>query len=232
MKYWREIIIVVLIVAMVMIGRSCNSIKSDNSLLLSSLDSSYSMARHYVNREGELVAQVNTHKATVDQLKQYSDQLGIEKRALERQVGSLNNLVGYWKGQAQVIDTITTVIRDTVIVDTTGHAISERRFEWVGSNLKLQGTFRERQVTITYDYKFKFELVSYYKPKTFSEVIKHPFKPKQLVSDLTFDDLNLTVSSFKGIVTTMPPKRWYQTTGFKIGVGVVIGSIVTKEILR
>jgi hypothetical protein len=153
--------------------------------------------------------------------------LGFETDKLKKQVGSLNNLVGYWKGKAAIKDTITTVLRDTVIIENDSVRVPVKWISWNNKYLFLDGAINGNNVSIAYNYNVDFSLTAYYKPRPFFQPTTW-FKPKPLVADIYFSDPNLKVGEFKGLVIKQEKKRWYETSGFKFGVGFVSGVAFNK----
>jgi hypothetical protein len=185
-------------------------------------DSAFNYAKSYVDKNGELQQQVKTHEITVKELKENNEALGIENGKLTNQVGRLSNLVAYYQGNASVTDTFTVVNHDTTIV-IRNDLIKGKWFTWTNSNLTLTGITTDLNTSITYDYKFKFTLVSYRKPQGFLGLGRG-----QLVTDIKFDDPLIKVNEFKGIVIKEEPKKWYETRAVQIGAAFVIGYVIAK----
>lgn len=231
LKYWRELLIIALLIVFVLLLNRFNAAKSDNKLLTAALDKSYTTVQYYKNKNGDLVGQVKMRDLTIDQLKNYADELLLDRDRIKKQVGRLENLVGYWKAEVSVADTFRVTLRDTVIVNSTGFD-GDKYFNWSNDYLFLDGIINTEKnlLSIQYKYQFKFELTAYYKPKSFREKLTQPFKPKQLVADLYFNDPNLRATNFTGIVISSEPKKFYQTTGFKIGIGFLGGMLAANKL--
>lgn len=223
-KFWKDLIIILLVILLFSSVRSCNVQKSNAEIAINAKDSAYNVARYYKNREGELIAQVKTHEVTISQLKDNEETLGIDNKKLKKQIGSLNNLVAYWQGKGSVVyhDTIQTVLVDTVIQDKPFKV-----FQYEDTYLSAKGFIDnlDNKITLEYNYSlnFDFKITSYYKSTGF-------LKKKQLVTDIYFSDPHLKLSEFKGVVIKQPPKRWYETRGAAIGFGFVLGTYLVLKL--
>src|SRR6478736_921339 len=93
LKYWKELVIFVLVVIVAISANTCSNKNkeierkdSDITLLTNSRDSAYNKAVYYQGKNGQLIGQIKTQKVTINQLEKYSDQLGIDKKALKQQI--------------------------------------------------------------------------------------------------------------------------------------------------
>lgn len=221
LKHWQLLLIVILLIACFSSMRSCSVNEDRASIAVKKADSSCLVAKYYRDKNGDLVGQVKTHELTLNNLKEYGDQLGFDKKVLQDQVGNMKNLVAYWKGKAGVRDTVETVLHDTILVQGAD-TVRGKSIKWKNKYLTLDGTVFNDTLRLSYLYNVDFSLTAYRKPRG---GFWKP--PGQLVTDIRFSDPNFKVDEFKGFVITEPRKRWYQTTGFKIGVGFVLGSYAT-----
>lgn len=220
-KYWTYIVIVVL-VAILSIQHSCNvRLRSDNAVLIHKNDSSFLVAKQYLDHNNKLVNRVNTHELTIRQLKDYGDQLGFDNKQLRKQVGSLNNLVGYWRGQASTKDSVLITLTDTIIVEQ--QYTFTKTFNWTNNYLSLDGKLDLDRNKLDLDYKYdvKFELAAYY-------IGRNVFRDGQLVADIKFADQNMKVREFSGFAITQPKKKWYDRKLIIFGGGLITGYLLGK----
>ncbi len=237
LKYWKNILIVILLLVVAGSVKQCKNNQDDTEVLLNSKDSAYHVAQYYRRKNGEIVGQVKTQKITIDQLKEHGDKLGFDNKKLKDQVGNLKNLVAHWKGSASVRDTFKVTLKDTVIVsDTIKYHM--KYFNWNNKYLTLDGDFafdttsnKFGPLTIRYNYDVNFELTAYYKKQSKFFVPKTWFKPKQLVTDIEFKDPNLRVNNFSGLVVTPPRQNFLNSKLGRFVEGAVIG-IVAWEIIK
>jgi len=218
-KYWREIIIGILLIVVVLSTKQCQKQKSDIALLNNIQDSTFNVIREIKGKNGELTSQVNTYEITIDQLKESGDKLGIDNKALKQQIGSLKNLTAYYKAKIELRDTFTIVNHDTTFIEK-GDTTRAKAFQWSNKYLVIQGFTAPSYTTISYDYHPTFTLTSYYKDKGFLRL-----KKGQLVSDLKFDDPNMQVREFKAVRITEEPKKWYETKLFYFLTGAAAGRV-------
>ncbi|MDA3821740.1 MAG: hypothetical protein PF450_03880 [Bacteroidales bacterium] len=61
--------------------------------------------------------------------------------------------------------------------------------------------------------------------------LKNAFKPKQPIATYKNDNPHVKVSDMLNIQIT-DEKKWYETTGFKIGAGILVGSMATHYIMK
>lgn len=217
-KYWREVLILALLIACAMSVRTCKQNSDTVGILSAKADSSYLKATYYRGKNGELIGQVNTHELTIKNLKELGDQLGFDNAALRDQVGKLNRLVAHWQGKAGMRDTIYATLTDTVYVDSTGIEVAGRSFKWNNQYLFINGLVMTDNVQLSYLYEVDFSLTAYRKPQ-----MGFWKPPGQLVADIKFSDPKFRVTEFKGFVVTEPRKRWYETKGAAIGFGAILG---------
>jgi len=221
-KFWREILIVILVIVVSIVSKSCQSKMQDIAVLKERNDSTYTVAKTYIDKSGKLVAQVKTHEATISELKKGYVDLGITNSELKKQVGSLNNLVGYWRVKAIARDTITVTAHDTVYIDKHGLKQIGGAFTWQTKFIEVDGIYHvDKTVSLAYQYNPSFSLTAYRKDKTF-------FKPGTLVVDVRFDDQNIKTKEITGVVVKEEPKKWYETGVAKFVAGVIAGIFISK----
>lgn len=186
---------------------------------------------YYNNEQGELIAQKQIAEITIRDLKQINEQLGIDRERLEKQVGNLRNLNTYFKskiqskgkGTAVTIDTVVQIVQNTDTVEAEAQSV-----DWTNKYLSLDGVFvpKFNRWDFSYSYVVDLEIVSYNK-----KIRKGLFAPKQFVVDFKLSDPNAKVVDLRALQITRK-KKWYQTTGFKVGVGVVGGVFLTNELSK
>ena len=226
---WKNTLLVVLIVVSVLSMRSCSKNSEDYKSLETAYDIANDSTHYYKNKSGDLVAQRTTQNLTIQELKEHGDELGFDNKALKKQVGNMNRLVSNLKGEISIKDRIISKINksteiDTVIVagDTTFIEKEFATFEHKGKYLQYQGKISENEVVIDYVYNVVFEQTSYWKPTGF-------LKPLQLVTDFKLEDPNARAVNLNSLTVKPPRKKFYQTTGFKVGVGFLGGAILFRK---
>lgn len=221
-KNWKDVALIGLVIFCISSVHSCYQRGVDNDRLLSSVDSLKVQVREYKDRNGKLVSQAKTHLLTIGELREYSDQLGIEVNGLKKQVGNLNRLVSYWKIQASARDTFYVTGVDTVFVKD-GVSQTGKAFHYSNRYLTLDQLYHPGDGTLStlYDYRIDFELTAYRKGQTL-------FKPGTLVTDVKFSDQNISVKEIKGLVVKEPPKKFYEKGWFWGLVGFIGGVFAVK----
>lgn len=222
-KFWREILIAILAIALFSSIRSCNKNSDNTSIAIHRGDSAFLVAHYYKNKQGELIAQVNTSELTAKQYKQFSKQLGFENQDLKMQNKKLKGLVAHWQGQASIHDTVFSVGKDTTLYTNKKDTVGTKAiyFAFTSKYLTLDQFYTplDRKLETHYSYTVDFSLTAYRKQQGLFK------KQGQLVADVYFSDPAIKVSTFKGFVIKEPPRRWYQTTGFKIALGAAGGIV-------
>lgn len=221
LKYWRELLILILAAMFIFSVQTCQRNKQDKEAIQEAHDSTFNMLKVYRSKNNELITQVKTHAYTIQQIRDDNGILGIENDKLRKQIGNLNNLVGFWKGKARVVDTFTVMNHDTVVVEN-GVKSSAMYFEYDNHYLKTNGIVTDKETILSYDYHFDFKLTPYWRSKGF-------LKKKELVTDVTFSDPNLKVKEFTGVVVRQPKKQVTQTNGFWAGVGALLAFILASR---
>lgn len=228
LKYFWQILSVVLLIIVCTSVRQCQVGKDDNEVLSHANDSLYNVATYYRSKTGKLEGQVKTHELTVEQFKKYAAKLGFENEDLLKQVGKANRLVAHWKGKVEASGGGVTVLQDTVVKTDTIY-IESTGFQWRNDNLSIWGVLEEpiaigsSQIRLRYQYEARFTLTAYRKPQGW-------FKSPQLVADIWFDDENMKVREFSGFVIQEPRKRFIDTGLFKVSVGIGIGFVAAKSL--
>lgn len=239
-KYWSHIV-AVLFALLFFFGFQVNDHLSEvNELLLHQNDSAFTVAKHFHDTNGRLVQQVNMYEMDVKSLKKTGDALGFDNSKLKKQVGNLNNLIGYWRGEASasgngVIEFDDLFIPldsvDLLMVDTTFNwaAVQPKPFNWSDDYLILNGEYYPFDNEISFDYNYiigKFELTAYRKKRTFKQLIS--FDQKPLVADLRFDNQNVKVSEFQGVVIKESKKGILERPLFWGGIGLLAGFFIAR----
>jgi len=200
--------------------RQCKENKEVIKIYRKSYDSTVNTTRLFKNKLGEYVSRGTTYELTIEQLKKEGGNLSLESDKLKKKVVNLNNLVAHWKGKASLHDTIVVENTDTLFIINTD-TLKVKHFKWNNNYLSVDGLTTPKFTTLVYDYRFDFDLTSYYKREGI-------FKRKELVTDIHFSDTNLVTQDFKGVVVKKPRPRWYESRGFAIGVGIIGGLLLAK----
>jgi len=229
-KYYKEALIVILILLLCGFGKKHFELIDLNEQLAHKGDSLYTVARYYKNKEGKLVQQVSVSELTIKDLKKIGNSLGFQNGELKKQVGNLNNLVGYWKGQAGFKGSDTVKLHDTVRV-FNGETVTAQSFKWTNKYLSIDGDFLDTGdntfdlgPTLVFNYSYDiggFELTAYRKKQGL-------FGRKQLVADIKFGDQNMKVREFTGVVVSEPKKKLIERPLFWGFVGLVGGVFIAK----
>jgi len=226
-KYWKEALILILVIIVSISTRTCTKRGDDISLLEQSRDSAYYQVAYYKNREGELIGQVKTFEVTTKQLKEHGDQLGFEVDGLKKQVVNLNRLVAHWQGKATIKDTFYTKGVDTVIVYKDKQEVAMVFTSRPSKFLELDQLYHPSDKTLStvYQYDVDFSLTAYRKGKTF-------FKPGQLVTDIKFNDPQMKVTQFSGFVVKEDRPKLWERKWFIFTTGAVVGIATYKFISK
>lgn len=214
-KYWREVLILILLIVAVTSIRKCSINKDDIELLSLKPDA----VIHYKNKNGEILSQIKTVELTNRQLKKYGDQLEIDNKELKKQIGSLTNLVGYWKVRAQSTGAIQVKGIDTTFVYIDRPVVG-KKFYWTNKYLTLDQFYNPLNDTLhtKYNYSPSFDLTAYRKGKNL-------FRQGTLVADVKFQDQSIVVNNFSGILIKEEKKRWYETKVAAFAFGGVVGTV-------
>lgn len=217
-KYWQYILIALLAIALTISVRSCR-VKSDLAdLQKHTADSTYHFATEVQLKNGLHAFRIKTLEATVHDLQGADILTTLQINQLKEDKVKLGELVTYYQGKAAVNVTTVTKGKDSVIYLKDSVQQKVKTFDYSGTWLRLHEVYNPFTDSLSrkYVYRVSFQLVSYRKRQGL-------FKPSQLITDLTFDDPAIQVGEFNGVVVKEPRKRWYETRGFAIGVGIVGG---------
>lgn len=217
--------IVLLVIVLYSLFEQRNALQNKSTALSVWQDS----VSYYKNQQGELIAQKQIAEVTIRDLKEIGHQLGIDRDKLSDQVGSLRNLNAHYKGEIKSMGKGATVTIDTVIqvIESIGDTVKvvAQSVDWTNRYLSIDGIFIPsfNKWEFNYNYIVDLEIVSYDR-----KIKKGLFAPKQLVVDFKLSDPNASVVDLKAL-QIVREKKWYQTTGFKIGLGMVGGILLTNQ---
>lgn len=179
--------------------------------------------KHFIDKNGQLVSQVQSMQLTASELKEQSEELGIDKKRLEKQVGNLNNLVLYYKGLAVSKGTGTTKAKDSIVTTIADNGDTVKRkaktIKWNNGSLFLDETYfpDTDSMKIAYQYKTGIELTAFYR-RDFIFIGK-----KNLFVEVKFTDPNASMVDAQAVKVDLPPKKWYERWWFYILAGVAAG---------
>lgn len=227
-KYWSSILIVLLTIALFISIRSCKQQQSMVQLERNGKDSAFHYATKVELENGEQAFRIKTIEATVHELRGSDVLSELEKGRLKDQVGNLSRAVVFYKGNVEVSRDFGSKATDTVLVEVVRKDTTRtmaKVFDFNNGFLRLHEIYNPRTDSLTrnYLYRVDFQLTAYRKSQGL-------FKRSQLVTDLTFSDPAIQVGEFTGIVVKEPRKRFYETRGFAIGVGLVGGVWVSSKL--
>lgn len=200
------------------------------SSLQSNVKISQDSVRHLIASNGQLVSRVNSMTLTVDELGKQGSLLAINNDNLKNKVGSLNNLITYYKGQLVSQGQVTSKGQDTAIHyhrprDTTKVTVIARKFIFNNGNLSLNQVYNpvSDSLLTQYQYRTDVELINY---RTRKKLLL--FGKNETLADVILSDPNASIKTAQSIVIKSPPKQWYQTNAFKYSVGIVLGVVLIK----
>lgn len=224
MKTERILWIVVVVILLMGGIHYVRGLKQDTRSLQTMVDVMNDSLEYERNKRGEIEAERRSQNLTIDELKRNSKALGINNSQLRQRVKKLNNLVAYLQGELAAAGSGETELQpvDTVYITENGDSVlfKGHKFDWTNSYLSLNGTLSNTyKLNFDYTYKSDFEVTTYWKrPK--------PFKRKELVINMTFADPAAQAMSLNNVVVKPDPPKFWQTTGFKVGVGFIAGLLI------
>jgi len=164
--------------------------------------------RYHRSATGQLVASKLAAEADRDNVIQA---YGQELAEIRKTFGiEAKNIRAFVKAEFAARGSGTTVVRDTVFIDSTGVQISEHSFVLDDGYLSMSGHFREKSgLSYKYSYRDSVTIVSHLQ--------KHGlFKPRRLYVDAAFANPNNKITNLQNIqVTDYKDKRF--------GIGPFVG---------
>lgn len=209
-------------IVVAIVSNTCEKRGRDIAVLSQAASDSANVIKRYKASTGELMHQIRTYEITVAQLKEYDEQLGVDNKKLKKQIESLNNLVGYWRGKAGIRDSVVVANTDTVYLEH-GESTVGKAFSWGNKFITISGISDSDSTSLVYSYAVDFSLTAYRQRSGFLNL-----KRGNLVTDIYFSDPNFQVKEFKGYVIKEPPKKWWETGAFKFAVGFASGVFASK----
>lgn len=114
----------------------------------------------------------------------------------------------------------TVLLRDTFLVRVTD-TLQARVFHFDDNALVLTGLLMSNQVDLSYSYQVHLSHTTKWQRTGL-------FKPKQLIVDVYSNTPNTTITGLQTFVIKQPPKRWYETKTFQIGLSFIAGYAAGK----
>ena len=223
-NYWKEIVIVILIACLATSMRTCDKRNQTISFLETAYKDTIYQER---TKKGELISKVETLQATVEDVKKYADQLGVDNKSLKQRIGSLNNLVAFYKGKIEVRDTVKVPVVDTVYI-AGSDTVQGKAFDYDNGFLSLNGVVSDFTAKIDYSYRVGFEMTTYYSRSGFLKLRRGP-----MMTDLKFADPHVTMENFNAIVIQEPLKKFWEkplvTFFIGLGVGVIVPAFIPSQ---
>jgi len=251
----KQLIIVLLIVISLLFGTSFFGwswymTNQDAKNLKTNLNAVNSELITYRDENGRLIAEKQSLNLTVNELIENGNLMGANLDELKAEVGNLKNLVSRVEIQGKTNGVALSEINngkitkdglvellkntsDTNDIDLTNlpDTLDSESFSWTNDYLTLNGvSFKspddiKKMVAIEYEYNPKKITATVFRKRT------KIFKPKETTVKISFDDPNFIVNDVTSIVIKEDPPKFYETTGFKVGAGFVIGVGLTTTIL-
>ncbi len=218
-----------------MLVQTCVNNKQREKEFQNNLRISRDSTKHFKDKHGQLVSEKETMELTINDLNKQAESLGIDKKRLKDQVGKQGQLLSYYKGQLNAKGTgdvkgvDTTFWEDTVwdgLNDST--KVTAQRFRFDNKFLKFDALYDplKDSLKLKYEYKVGIELTNYRTRRKFIVV-----GPRQTYADVRLSDPNAKMFDAQSILIKEPPKKFYEQWYFILGVGFVIGTVVTVKFL-
>ena len=153
-----------------------------------------------INKNGELEAEKRALELTAKDLKKQNSILGHDIGELKKEVGSLNNLVSFYKVSSRSSGKGKTEAIDTVFVEVIGEdTVSHKAvtFDWNNEYLTISGLYvpERSEVDLEYDYDLDYTIYTYRKREN-----KFKFwQKKDLTVKVVFKDPNMTVNQLDNV---------------------------------
>ena len=227
-NFWREILILLLFVICFISIRSCKTQQSLAQLNAHGADSAYHYATDVTLKNGEHVFRIKTLEATVHDLRGGAVLSAMEISKLKEDKIEIANLSAIYRGQVEAQGAVTLKGRDSIIYVTVGgepKPSALKVFDYRGNWLSLHEIYNPFNDSLShkYLYRVEFTLASYRKSQGL-------FKRSILLTDISFTDPSIRIGEFQAVKVVEAPKRFYETTGFKLLVGGGLGIFVATKL--
>lgn len=244
------IVIILLLFTTSFFGWSWYMTNQETKDLRNNLNATNSELTTYRDANGRLIAEKQSLNVTVSSLIENGQLMGVNVEELKKEVGNLKNLVARVEIQGKANGTALTQINEGKITkeslaellrnstDTNNINLTDlpdsldvENFEWTNDYITLNGVLFKSPDEVK-----KYAVIDYeYNPKKITATLYEKrvklFKPKETTVKIQFDDPNFIVNDATSIVIKKDPPKFYETTGFKVGAGFVVGVGLTTTIL-
>ncbi len=250
MKYWKEVLILVLVLVLFLVYGSRRRIKQNLSAQREILALQSDSVDYYKLRTGELVSQKQAFETDKSGLEENLSLLRIDKKRLVSQVGKLDNLVSRLRtdlssaGAGRFSDSLPDLVAfplDTLDLVPSAPFSFDRPLHWGNGYLTLTGRYKIigtvrpssggtafSDVRYSHDFSYSYEVgltsLTYWK----RERKWHFWKPALLVTDISVTDPHARAKNIESLRITPPRKSFFETGAFKFCAGAAFGWFLTR----
>lgn len=139
-----------------------------------------------------------------------------EVRDLNSRINGLNNLVSTVNIKNTIVYDTVTVLKDTAIYKNND-TINTKYFNFVDRWSIINGILYKDSINLNYKINQNLFIDTYWKSDNIIGT------KRELVVSVINDNPHIVTNSINSIVIKDRPKRWYETRGFAIGAGFVLG---------
>jgi hypothetical protein len=211
-----------LVVALILAIGALVKYRNSNQNLTDALSIAQDSTHHYRNKYGEIVAQTRVMQLDKLQLEGNLKTLGLKNAQLTGQVTKLGNLALVYYSRASVKQGITVGLRDSIVYKEKEKLVY-KDFDFKTKYLNLKGFVIHDTLNAKYTYSSPLLI-------TVSKKSDGLFKGFHLEAKASFEDPAARIDN-QTVVWLIPTKKpWYQTTLFKVSVGIVGGIVLDNKL--
>lgn len=201
----------ILLMMVLFVYQECDHRNTESALIKSFNDS----MKVYIDKNGNTHAEAMVREYTQYQLEtmaKYDEDMA----ALKEQVKNFKNLQSHTIYTYHYMDTVRSATYDTVFADGS----QGKTFQYFDTWSNMKGILYKDSVTVRYSLKDKLKLTTFWKREKW-------YKPKVFVVDVTNTNPHVKPDGLTHMELKQE-KKFYETTAFKFGAGLVGGAVLWK----
>lgn len=198
-----------------------NQVEDDEvGRLKRNLEISQQEIKHYKNREGELIAEIESKSYTQKEMKKFEEET---LKRIKEIAGDVQSVKQYVKFRSEVRDTVFMVTDSTIyIVNESGQQVDSLPFEYQDKYMDINGEYRKEGVALDYTYKPVYEVVTAWKKPDGGGL----FAKNRLMVDVVAENPKEIITQANSVEVDVPRKSFLNSKAFWSGLTFAIGLAV------
>ena len=214
LKYAIYAIIGILLIVIIVQYFNNKSLRKTNQIQSVELLTANDSAKMFKSKTGQMYFELNTAAIEKNALKSSLLTAGFTIKDLRQKDIKWRDINSVLTAQLEASGHSTTILHDTVYIDSIGVKIQAKDFAWTNSHLSLNGLIKDKSIDLNYNYKIGLNAISEIKGKNTKITIYSDDPNAKIVTGYQINVINKTPFY----------KKWYVWAG----AGLVGGYFISK----